>query len=268
MAKGIRALLDTVIQALPQVGNLGLLFFLLFFIFAALGVELFGKLECSEERPCMGLDKHAHFKDFGMAFLTLFRIATGDNWNGIMKDALRQDDSPSGVKNQFVTAIAPVYFVIFVLMAQFVLVNVVVAVLMKKLDESNRMMADDQEIDEEIERQLEADAHDRNYFEQPLIDDKDLDFLSDSTTQYFPLTKQLSLPPNFTFHSTNSHTLRRQKKLKPIEVVKGSSLSSVVGSTSRFLLLQMEKPLLTNHDEGNLPSDIRTSTDVLYRPSP
>lgn len=31
-------------QALPQVGNLGLLFFLLFFIFAALGVELFGRL--------------------------------------------------------------------------------------------------------------------------------------------------------------------------------------------------------------------------------
>lgn len=47
MAKGIRALLDTVMQALPQVGNLGLLFFLLFFIFAALGVELFGRLgEC------------------------------------------------------------------------------------------------------------------------------------------------------------------------------------------------------------------------------
>lgn len=32
------------------------------------------------------------------------------------------------------TAIAPIYFVVFVLMAQFVLVNVVVAVLMKKLD--------------------------------------------------------------------------------------------------------------------------------------
>ena len=64
MAKGIRALLDTVMQALPQVmyssrgtialsalvlpffqvGNLGLLFFLLFFIFSALGVELFGRL--------------------------------------------------------------------------------------------------------------------------------------------------------------------------------------------------------------------------------
>ncbi|CAF4164249.1 unnamed protein product, partial [Rotaria magnacalcarata] len=59
-------------------------------------------------------------------------------------------------------------------MAQFVLVNVVVAVLMKKLDESNRMVADDAEIDEEIERQLEADAHERNYIEQQPLDDADL----------------------------------------------------------------------------------------------
>jgi len=34
---------------------------------------------------CEGLSKHAHFRNFGMAFLTLFRVATGDNWNGIMK---------------------------------------------------------------------------------------------------------------------------------------------------------------------------------------
>lgn len=76
MAKGIRALLDTVCQALPQVGNLGLLFFLLFFIFAALGVELFGRLECTDDLPpCQGLGEHAHFANFGIAFLTLFRIS-------------------------------------------------------------------------------------------------------------------------------------------------------------------------------------------------
>ena len=55
MAKGIRALLDTVMQALPQVGNLGLLFFLLFFIFAALGVEMFGRLGKSSSRREMGV---------------------------------------------------------------------------------------------------------------------------------------------------------------------------------------------------------------------
>ena len=41
--------------------------------------------ECSEEHPCEGLGEHAHYRNFGMAFLTLFRVATGDNWNGIMK---------------------------------------------------------------------------------------------------------------------------------------------------------------------------------------
>uniref|UniRef100_A0A7E4V1W1 Voltage-dependent T-type calcium channel subunit alpha n=1 Tax=Panagrellus redivivus TaxID=6233 RepID=A0A7E4V1W1_PANRE len=141
MAKGIRSLLDTVAEALPQVGNLGSLFFLLFFIFAALGVELFGKLECSEDHPCDGLGEHAHFKNFGMAFLTLFRIATGDNWNGIMKDALRDDCEVSDhcQTNCCVDPIlAPCFFVIFVLISQFVLVNVVVAVLMKHLEESNK----------------------------------------------------------------------------------------------------------------------------------
>ncbi|XP_061166104.1 voltage-dependent T-type calcium channel subunit alpha-1H-like [Saccostrea echinata] len=150
MAKGIRALLDTVIQALPQVGNLALLFFLLFFIFAALGVELFGRLECSEAHPCEGLGEHAHFKDFGMAFLTLFRVATGDNWNGIMKDTLRDDcdSSEKCLTNCCVsTFIAPVFFVVFVLMAQFVLVNVVVAVLMKHLEETYKH----KEIDDELE---------------------------------------------------------------------------------------------------------------------
>lgn len=93
--------------------------------------------------PCQGLGEHAHFSNFGMAFLTLFRVATGDNWNGIMKDTLRDDcdDAADCVKNCCVsTIIAPIFFVIFVLMAQFVLVNVVVAVLMKHLEESHKQV--------------------------------------------------------------------------------------------------------------------------------
>ena len=65
MAKGIRELLDTVSEALPQVGNLSLLFFLLFFIYASLGVELFGKFDCTY-RVCEGLSRHANFRNFGM----------------------------------------------------------------------------------------------------------------------------------------------------------------------------------------------------------
>ncbi|XP_056111695.1 voltage-dependent T-type calcium channel subunit alpha-1G isoform X6 [Rhinichthys klamathensis goyatoka] len=151
MAVGMRALLDTVIQALPQVGNLGLLFMLLFFIFAALGVELFGDLICDELHPCEGLGRYATFKNFGMAFLLLFRVSTGDNWNGIMKDTLRDCSQETTCYN---TVVSPIYFVSFVLTAQFVLVNVVIAVLMKHLEESNKEAKEEAELEAEME--LEA----------------------------------------------------------------------------------------------------------------
>uniref|UniRef100_A0A8C9Z7U3 Calcium channel, voltage-dependent, T type, alpha 1H subunit a n=1 Tax=Sander lucioperca TaxID=283035 RepID=A0A8C9Z7U3_SANLU len=137
MATGMRSLLDTVMQALPQVGNLGLLFMLLFFIYAALGVELFGRLVCNDNNPCEGLSRHATFENFGMAFLTLFRVSTGDNWNGIMKDTLRECHPEDRHCLSYLPLVSPIYFVTFVLMAQFVLVNVVVAVLMKHLEESS-----------------------------------------------------------------------------------------------------------------------------------
>uniref|UniRef100_A0A452IIG5 Ion transport domain-containing protein n=1 Tax=Gopherus agassizii TaxID=38772 RepID=A0A452IIG5_9SAUR len=153
MATGMRALLDTVVQALPQVGNLGLLFMLLFFIYAALGVELFGKLG-DEDNPCEGLSRHATFTNFGMAFLTLFRVSTGDNWNGIMKDTLRECTREDKHCLSYLPIISPVYFVTFVLIAQFVLVNVVVAVLMKHLEESNKEAKEDAEMDAEIELEM------------------------------------------------------------------------------------------------------------------
>ncbi|XP_057700423.1 voltage-dependent T-type calcium channel subunit alpha-1I-like isoform X2 [Corythoichthys intestinalis] len=158
MATGMRALLDTVVQALPQVGNLGLLFMLLFFIYAALGVELFGELVCNVDYPCEGMSRHATFENFGMAFLTLFQVSTGDNWNGIMKDTLRECP-PGHPGNDYgchagLQFISPLYFVSFVLTAQFVLINVVVAVLMKHLDDSNKEAQEDAEMDAEIELEL------------------------------------------------------------------------------------------------------------------
>uniref|UniRef100_A0A8C1NSZ6 Calcium voltage-gated channel subunit alpha1 I n=1 Tax=Cyprinus carpio TaxID=7962 RepID=A0A8C1NSZ6_CYPCA len=132
MATGMRALLDTVVQALPQVGNLGLLFVLLFFIYAALGVELFGEL---------GERKHFLF---------------------IPKDTLRE--CPPGDSyscNSSLQIISPMYFVSFVLTAQFVLINVVVAVLMKHLDDSNKEAQEDAEMDAEIEMELAQGGLDR-----------------------------------------------------------------------------------------------------------
>uniref|UniRef100_A0A665W2G1 Voltage-dependent T-type calcium channel subunit alpha-1H n=1 Tax=Echeneis naucrates TaxID=173247 RepID=A0A665W2G1_ECHNA len=175
MATGMRALLDTVMQALPQVGNLGLLFMLLFFIYAALGVELFGKLDCNDNNPCEGLSRHATFENFGMAFLTLFRVSTGDNWNGIMKDTLRECHPDDRHCLSYLPWVSPIYFVTFVLMAQFVLVNVVVAVLMKHLEESNKEAKEDAEMDAEIalemalERERKLSTTSNNSSDQDLL---------------------------------------------------------------------------------------------------
>jgi len=68
--------------------------------------------------------------------LTLFRIATGDNWSGILKDTMRPDcNNSSDCKRNCCISYysAPFFFISFVLFAQFVLVNIVIAVLMKHL---------------------------------------------------------------------------------------------------------------------------------------
>uniref|UniRef100_A0A4X1VYV8 Voltage-dependent T-type calcium channel subunit alpha n=1 Tax=Sus scrofa TaxID=9823 RepID=A0A4X1VYV8_PIG len=148
MATGMRALLDTVVQALPQVRAAPSAACL-----AVIGVPL-GPGVCNDENPCEGMSRHATFENFGMAFLTLFQVSTGDNWNGIMKDTLRDcthDERSCLSSLQFVS---PLYFVSFVLTAQFVLINVVVAVLMKHLDDSNKEAQEDAEMDAELELEM------------------------------------------------------------------------------------------------------------------
>jgi len=142
-AKGLQALLETVLLSMGQVASIALLLFLVFFIFAAAGVQMFMYLDCPDSNPCDGIDKHAHFENWPMGMLTLFRIATGDNGNGILADALRQpplcsdaEDCESNCCASAPRPIVPVFFILFTIMAQFILLNIVVAVLMAQLEES------------------------------------------------------------------------------------------------------------------------------------
>lgn len=177
-AKDLLILLNVVAGSLAQVGNLGLLLFLLFFIYAALGIELFGRLECTENNPCDGISDYANFNNFGMAMLVLFRLSTGDNWNGMMKDGLREvppvstnaslvsqysndygcdfsvsceenccsgcDDSESCKENCCANrTIVPFYFISFCVLSTFVMLNLVVATLMGELEKAGGKSPDD-----------------------------------------------------------------------------------------------------------------------------
>jgi len=171
-AKDLMILLTTVSRSLAQVGNLGTLLFLLFFIYSTLGIELFGRLDCTDNNGCDGLSDYANFKNFGMAMLVLFRLSTGDNWNGMMKDGLRKSPPLSSSSTHIATygneygcsfavdcdtgtqqccagcdiledckenccasqAMTPLFYISFCVLSTFVMLNLVVATLMGELE--------------------------------------------------------------------------------------------------------------------------------------
>ncbi|KAK2571693.1 Voltage-dependent T-type calcium channel subunit alpha-1G [Acropora cervicornis] len=142
LAKGVRSLLDTLLLILDCCSS-----------FYFLSILVWG-FKCCPSHPCQGLGPHAHFRDFGTAMLTLFRIATGDNWNGILEDTLRCSSEDKCEEYCCVSKYtAPLFFFTFVLAAQFVLVNVVIAVLMKHLKESKEKIAANMAI-KDLEKKL------------------------------------------------------------------------------------------------------------------
>ena len=62
-----------------------------------------------------------HVQSFSMAMLTLFRSLTGEDWNGIMHSFINMGAGASAV----------VYFLSFTLLSNFILLNLVVAVILE-----------------------------------------------------------------------------------------------------------------------------------------
>ena len=81
ICRGLRTLFNTLLSSLPAVLNVGSLLFLMFFIYAILGMNLFGSKgnELSQNEP------HANFMSFPASMLTLFRLSTGDSWDQILQ---------------------------------------------------------------------------------------------------------------------------------------------------------------------------------------
>ena len=65
--------------------NVGGLLTLFIYLYSVLGVFTFAHVKFNNE-----LNIHANFRSFGMAALTLFRIATGEAWNQLMFDCARK----------------------------------------------------------------------------------------------------------------------------------------------------------------------------------
>ena len=83
----LNQLMETLIRALPSMGNITALLVLVLFIGSIVGMELFGDVPYREEGP--GLTRLANFQSFPSALLLLFRALTGENIQVVVRDCQR-----------------------------------------------------------------------------------------------------------------------------------------------------------------------------------
>lgn len=133
-ARDIRVLLETLWFSIPSLANIGAFMFLILFVFTVLGVQLWGQVL----QDGVGLTRHMNFEDFGTAFLFLIQVTTLDNWGATMSslqvvegcDAAASADGEDHCGSQM----APLYFILFILLSSYVMVNLFCAIILDNFD--------------------------------------------------------------------------------------------------------------------------------------
>ncbi|KAF4323781.1 hypothetical protein BBO99_00000958 [Phytophthora kernoviae] len=143
-SKSIRQILLTLYIAAPGLSNITSILFLMLFIYATMGVQLFAKVMLHNN-----IDTHANFQNFGRAFLFLLRVATGEAWNYCMHDLAAPtpgcvDDPPYDPNmcgfndfdgciplNGCGTPISFLFFCSFTLLVTYVMLNLTIAVILE-----------------------------------------------------------------------------------------------------------------------------------------
>ncbi|KAM9791174.1 voltage-dependent R-type calcium channel subunit alpha-1E isoform 2-T2 [Syngnathus typhle] len=138
----IRILLWTFVQSFKALPYVCLLIAMLFFIYAIIGMQVFGNIKLNDESH---INQHNNFKTFFGALMLLFRSATGESWQEIMLSCLSgQECEPDPSIAPFTlspdheggcgTDFAYCYFVSFIFFSSFLMLNLFVAVIMDNFE--------------------------------------------------------------------------------------------------------------------------------------
>nr|XP_033816361.1 voltage-dependent N-type calcium channel subunit alpha-1B isoform X2 [Geotrypetes seraphini] len=130
----IRILLWTFVQSFKALPYVCLLIAMLFFIYAIIGMQVFGNIALDDETA---INRHNNFQTFLQALMLLFRSATGEGWHEIMLACLSNQpcDERSGLtKDECGNDFAYFYFVSFIFLCSFLMLNLFVAVIMDNFE--------------------------------------------------------------------------------------------------------------------------------------
>ncbi|QIL90312.1 ion transporter [Microbulbifer sp. SH-1] len=115
----LRLLVDTLLRSLPSMFHISLLMGIIFYIYAVAGYFLFHEIDPT------------HWRSLPIALLSLFRIVTFEDWTDIMYTAMES------------MPYAWVYFISFVVMGAFVMINLFIGVVLNNLEEAKLRRLDE-----------------------------------------------------------------------------------------------------------------------------
>uniref|UniRef100_A0A8C7UI58 Voltage-dependent L-type calcium channel subunit alpha n=1 Tax=Oncorhynchus mykiss TaxID=8022 RepID=A0A8C7UI58_ONCMY len=136
-SEGIRNLLWTFIKSFQALPYVALLILMLFFIYAVVGMQIFGKIALIDGTH---INRNNNFQTFPHAVLLLFRCATGEAWQEVMLACLygkRCDPKSDYLPGEEMTcgaSFAIIYFMSFYMLCAFLIINLFVAVIMDNFD--------------------------------------------------------------------------------------------------------------------------------------
>lgn len=144
----LQMLVGAMLKSIPSMFYVGVLLGLLFYIYSAMGVFMFG-----ENDP-------VHFGTLHKSMLTLFRIVTLEGWTEIMYINMYGCDNEMwgyGAENGCDTPVAhpivsAVFFISFVLIGTMIVLNLFIGVIMNAMDE----VREEEEEKLKLEKALEA----------------------------------------------------------------------------------------------------------------
>ena len=110
----LRLIVAALVRSIPSVGHVIMLMSIVVYIYAIMGYHLFHQHDPE------------HWGSLALSVLTLFNIITLDNWTNIMDTAMAR------------YPLAWVYFVSYVVVGTFVVINMFIAIIINSLDDAKR----------------------------------------------------------------------------------------------------------------------------------
>ena len=131
-AKGLRTVFNTLLSSFESAFNVVFLIFMLMFVYAVLGMNLFGDYETTYPSG-----RVENFRNFGASLMVLLRVITRDNWKRIMFDTMKCEYNVDGVAANCSYIFVPaLFFTSFILLGAYVLLSLIIASILDKFTEN------------------------------------------------------------------------------------------------------------------------------------